>query len=221
MLKGILMASVAGLLISAAPVSQIKLAVPANSVRGDYVEARTASVFAGACHYNGEYMSTGNDAVAAWHFTSGRWNGVDISGVRAIAAVTSDSNLADNLPRKSELTIDSAATPAQREAVVSLIRQRYAAALGAISAVHVAPVEFRHDGSQYVVDAPGFATMTVEYMPNDECCKQPNLVWYTPLIDLTGRKVGFVDSAGYLAGNIADAWQRFGENSAFYGAFSF
>ena len=27
------------------------------SVRGDYVEVRTASVFAGACHYNGEIVT--------------------------------------------------------------------------------------------------------------------------------------------------------------------
>jgi hypothetical protein len=29
------------------------------SMRGDYVEVRTASVFAGACHYNGEFVTTG------------------------------------------------------------------------------------------------------------------------------------------------------------------
>ena len=27
-------------------------------IKGDYVEARTASVFAGACHYNGELVTT-------------------------------------------------------------------------------------------------------------------------------------------------------------------
>ena len=31
------------------------------SLRGDYVEVRTASVFAGACHYNGEVVTTGRD----------------------------------------------------------------------------------------------------------------------------------------------------------------
>ena len=69
MLKSVLVASVCGLLISAGPIAKIKTSLP---LAGDYVEARTASVFCGACHFNGEYMSTGNDAVAAWHFTSGR-----------------------------------------------------------------------------------------------------------------------------------------------------
>ena len=58
-------------------------------------------------------------------------------------------------------------------------------------------------------------------MPNDECCKQPNLVWYSPLMPLDHRKVGYTDSAAYLAGTVGDPWQRSDENSAFYGSFSF
>ena len=50
------------------------------SLRGDYVEVRTASVFAGACHYNGEVVTTGRDAMMAWNVTSGKWQGVDLSG---------------------------------------------------------------------------------------------------------------------------------------------
>ncbi len=37
------------------------------ALTGDYVEARTASVFAGACHFNGEVVTTGRDAVMAWN----------------------------------------------------------------------------------------------------------------------------------------------------------
>src|SRR5476651_1627854 len=71
---------------------------------GDYVEARTAAVFAGACHYNGEVVTTGRDAVMAWKITSGSWKGTDLSGVKAMAAVTSPANLGDDhAQRKSEL----------------------------------------------------------------------------------------------------------------------
>src|SRR5438552_7381112 len=85
-----------------------------TSVQGDYVEARTASVFAGACHYNGEVVTTGHDAIAAWSFSSGAWDGVDLSGVRALAAITSDGNLGQaNASRKTVLVVDSAASDAQ------------------------------------------------------------------------------------------------------------
>src|ERR671939_229786 len=55
-----------------------------TSVAGDYVEVRTASVFAGACHYNGEVVTTGRDAVMAWQFKRGQWQGTDLAGVRAL-----------------------------------------------------------------------------------------------------------------------------------------
>ena len=38
-----------------------------SSIKGDYVEVRTASVFAGACHFNGEVTTTGRDALMAWN----------------------------------------------------------------------------------------------------------------------------------------------------------
>src|SRR5215218_10668157 len=74
------------------------------SLRGDYVEVRTASVFAGACHYNGEVVTAGRDAMMAWNVTSGKWKGVDISGVRAVAIVNSYANLSEeSAARQSEI----------------------------------------------------------------------------------------------------------------------
>lgn len=58
----------------------INSSAESNSLRGDYVETRTASVFAGACHYNGELTTTGRDALMAWNVVSGSWRGVDLAG---------------------------------------------------------------------------------------------------------------------------------------------
>src|SRR5947199_10518865 len=77
-------------------------------VQGDYVEVRTASVFAGACHFNGEVVTTGRDALMAWNVTSGSWNGVNLNGVRAIAIVNSEEN-----PENAEATRHAALIPAQ------------------------------------------------------------------------------------------------------------
>ena len=84
------------------------------SLRGDYVEVRTASVFAGACHFNGEVVTTGREAMMAWNVTSGKWQGIDLTGVRVLAIVSSDANLAEaNAARQSEIVIDSRASRAQ------------------------------------------------------------------------------------------------------------
>src|SRR5580658_5277208 len=138
---------------------------------GDYVEARTASVFAGPCHYNGELVTTGDDAIMAWNFTTGQWHGTDISGVRVMAVVSSDSNLSDpTAARKCELLIDSSATPSQATAVVSAILSKDAATLGNVTAIHRAPVKFQHAEDEYVVEAVGFGSINVQAMPDMACC---------------------------------------------------
>ena len=189
------------------------------SLRGEYVEVRTASVFAGACHYNGEVVTTGRDAVMAWNVTSGKWQGVDLAGVRAMAIITSDENLSDNKARQSEIIIDSKTSPAQSQAMLDALRQKYAGTLGNVVTVRNAPISFERNGRSYAVAAEG-AFIDVEAMPNDLCCKMPNLVWYSPLVGLENRKVGYTIRAGYSGKTIGTPWSRSGENSAFYGSFS-
>lgn len=189
------------------------------SVRGEYVEVRTASVFAGACHYNGEVVTTGRDAMMAWNVSSGKWNGVDLTGVRAMAIVSSTSNLSEqNAARQSEIIIDSAASQTQAQAMLSALKEKYAASLGKIVEVRNAPVSFERKDRTYKVSTDD-ATINVEAMPNDLCCKMPNLVWYTPLVGLENRKVGYTMKASYAGHKVGDPWSRSGENSAFYGTF--
>jgi len=191
------------------------------SVKGDYVEVRTASVFAGACHFNGEVTTTGRDALMAWNVTSGSWNGTDLSGLRAIAVVSGDDNLSNaRAGRRSELIIDKAASHAQAVAMVSALKSRYADAFGQIISVRSAPIDFKHEGRTYEVSSSE-AAINVEAMPNDLCCRMPNLVWYDPLVPLGQRKVGYTIKALYAGDAVGDSWQRAGENSAFYGSFAF
>ena len=192
-----------------------------TSVKGDYVEVRTASVFAGACHFNGEVTTTGRDALMAWNVTSGSWNGTDLSGLRAIAVVSGDDNLSNaRAGRRSELIIDKAASHAQAVAMVSALKSRYADTFGQIISVRSAPIDFRHEGRTYEVSSSE-AAINVEAMPNDLCCRMPNLVWYDPLVPLGQRKVGYTIKALYTGAAVGDSWQRAGENSAFYGSFAF
>lgn len=190
------------------------------SLRGDYVEVRTASVFAGACHYNGEVITTGRDALMAWNVTSGNWQGVDLTGVRALAIVSADANLGEtSAARQSEIIIDSSASRTQALAITNALKEKYAASLGNIVEVRTAPITFARNGRTYAV-ATNEAAINVEAMPNDLCCKMPNLVWYTPLVGLENRKVGYTSKALYSGKVVGEPWSRSGENSAFYGTFS-
>ena len=190
------------------------------SLRGDYVEVRTASVFAGACHYNGEVVTTGRDAMMAWKVTSGKWQGVDLSGVRALAIISADANLAENnAGRQAEIIVDSQASRTQALAMVNALKEKYAASLGQIVEVRTAPISFERNGRTYAV-VTNEAAINVEGMPNDLCCRMPNLVWYAPLVGLENRKVGYTSNAIYSGKVVGEPWSRSGENSAFYGTFS-
>lgn len=190
------------------------------SLRGEYVEVRTASVFAGACHYNGEVVTTGRDALMAWNVTSGKWQGVDLAGVRALAIVSADANLSDaNAARQSEIIIDSSASRTQALAMTNALKEKYNASLGKIVEVRTAPIAFERNGRTYAV-VTNEAAINVEGMPNDLCCKMPNLVWYAPLVGLENRKVGYTSKALYSGKVVGEPWSRSGENSAFYGTFS-
>jgi len=190
------------------------------AVKGDYVEARTASVFAGACHFNGEVVTTGRDALMAWNIRSGWWNGTDLAGTRAMAVVKAEANLAEKALRRTELIIEAAASQDQANALVDALKHKYAASLGDVVSVRRASIQFEHRGTAYQVSAQGIASLSVEAMPNDECCKMPHLVWYEPLVPLAHRKVGYTKNALYAGGSLGEPWRRADENSAFYGAFT-
>lgn len=189
-------------------------------VRGDYVEVRTASVFAGACHYNGELTTAGRDALMAWNVKSGEWRGVDLAGVRIVAIVTADANLVESTAaRSSAIIIGENASDAQSRAMLEALKNRYAASLGKIISVRRGPLTFEHKDKTYQVTADNFASINIEALPDDLCCKMPQLVWYSPLVPLENRKVGYTTKALYAGAAVGDPWQTTGQNSAFYGSF--
>ena len=212
---------VASVLIACAAAIGFTSRAENTNIKGDYVEVRTASVFAGACHFNGEVVTAGREAIMAWSFSTGTWNGTSLTGVRAIAVVSSDENLSNQgAARRSEVILDQSASHDQKVAILEALKSRYAAMLGEIISVRSAPISFRHEGKSYEVNSAE-AAINVEAMPNDLCCKMPNLVWYDPLVQLGQRKVGYTVKALYSGHEMSDAWERDGENSAFYGSFAF
>jgi hypothetical protein len=209
-----------GALLSLAGSLSLTSRAETAAIRGEYVEVRTASVFAGACHYNGELTTAGRDALMAWNVKSGHWQGTDLAGVHAVAIVSADANLAENSDRRSEIIIGENASDAQSLAMVEALKSRYMTSFGKIISVRRGPLSFDHKGRSYSVSAGDLLSLNVEAMPDDLCCRMPQLVWYSPLVPLENRKVGYTTKALYSGSEVSDPWQRSGENSAFYGSFA-
>jgi len=78
--------------VSALFVGLTVLAVPAAAgtpptIQGEYVEARTAEVFAGGCVMSSEAETIGREAVMAWRISKGSYDGVALDGLSVVAAV--------------------------------------------------------------------------------------------------------------------------------------
>jgi len=158
----------------------------------------------------------------AWNFTDGTYHGVSLKGLRAIAATTADDSLGyPEAHRTAELAVDSSATPEQVNAVRELITAKCGTQIGQIVKTRSLPISFTKTDAGYLVKASGFATLDVAYMPDDSCCKMPNLVWFDPLSSVQNRKVGFTQNAEFSGDAIAQPWSRQGEDGAFYGTIAF
>ncbi len=192
----------------------------ASDCAGEYVEARTASVFAGACHYNGEFVTAGREAVCAWRIGSGAWAGQDLAGVAIAAIVTADANLDErSAARRSTIVVDAALAPARAAAAVRWLAATRADLLGAVIEVRSVPLQFERDGDGYTVVASGTIELRGELLPDRACCAMPQDVWYAPFDRVDAPLVGLDTAFRVHAPSLGRDWSRPGENAAFVGRF--
>ena len=193
----------------------------APAVTGDYLEVRSANIFIGACHHEGEMQSLGKEAVLAWNVADGEYRGVSLKGVTAIAVVNADKHLdIEDAKRSSALYINEAATPAQREAFAALVQERAAKALGRVVSIKTAPVSFDASGDMYRIQVPGVAYAKVRKQTSELCCKQPYVLWGKPFVTVKDAKAGYCVSAEYKDKGLLQTWSAQEQNNAYFGQFS-
>ena len=185
------------------------------------VEARTASVFAGACHYGGEATTAGREALIAWHVESGEHAGVDLSGVDLAVAIASEGNLADPAAlRRSIVYLGERATPAQRRAAEALVRLRLGDRLGRVLEVATVPLAATFEGDRYRIDAGRLFAIEGACLADRACCKMPQAVWYASIAPIAAPIVGHNDVFRYADARLGPVWDRHDENTGFAGTLS-
>jgi hypothetical protein len=192
----------------------------AECVRGQYVEARTASVFAGACHYGSEYTTSGREALLAWHFESGVWRGVELAGTDVVLAVADDVNLAaDGTKRHAIVYTDARSSRERNDAAVDLVLTRCRELAGNARRVVLERIDLSVGGEQYALRAPGAFELLGSKLANRECCKMPYDVWYAPFVALIDPVVGCNSTFEYADKSLGPVWKRAGQNESFVGRF--
>lgn len=192
-----------------------------SAVTGDYVESRSANVYVGACHHEGEIQTAGRNAVLAWKVAEGEFHGVSLRGVTAVAVVAGDRYLGlDNARRESVIYVSDEATPEQRDAVVSLLKARAGSALGEVKGVKTAPITFDASGDTYRVTVANAASLKVEKHVGELCCKQPYQLWGHPFVNVKNAKAGYCQGVEFRDSSLLRAWSATDQNNAYFGQFS-
>jgi hypothetical protein len=137
------------------------------------------------------------------------------SGVRVWRSSALTRISAKQCGAQSEIIIDSQRSRTQALAMIERTERKIRCVAGQRCRSAQRADHFRTQWP-HVRSVTNEAAINVEGMPNDLCCKMPNLVWYTPLVGLENRKSATHRRRSTPASR-RRAWSRSGENSAFYG----
>lgn len=194
-------------------------------ITGEYVEARTAEVFAGGCIMNSEAETMGRQALMAWRITSGIFEGVKLDGLTVAAAVAGDRNLGmremggeEPTAVKAIITVDPRANAAQRDALVKLARELSNGLITHVVRVDVAPVRFATSQNYVEVSVPETMTLTVnKEMKHDPSCGA--MQWFKPFTTLADAAMGVAEEHSFDGNGLNTKWSAPNKRSAFFGTF--
>ncbi len=196
-----------------------------DSVRGDYVEARTADVYTGPCVANGEVNLTGKEAIMAWRVSEGEWNGVALNGLSVVAVVKANSTLgdvtADSLSAQSVIVVDQKANAAQKQALVNLAKTLGGDLLEDVLWVQQRPIEFKTGGhGEASVQAGELASLQTRCMNHqDQLCGNED-VYYPPLTEVSHPMPAFTLANSFQGDGLNTTWSNAYKRSAFVATFT-
>ena len=186
------------------------------AAEGVHVEARTASVYAGACHYGGESVTAGREALVGLAFDGGSAAGVPLAGARVAVLLEGDANLEqESQALRATVWVDAPLGAEQRAAALCALRSHLRATDLELLALHEADIRFQVEGERVQLGVPGVAELSGALLPDRACCKMPQQVWYRPLGAVQQPLVVLCDEFSVHSGTTRFA--RHDENNGFVG----
>src|SRR5437899_6237703 len=204
--------------------------IPAQrTVIGDYIEARTADVFTGACFANSEGGLVGELAVFGWKVDKGSWQGVDLDGLSVVGAVKAAATLGDvyhpYYPAKAVLIVDERATPEQRIALRGFAQKMGGELLSDIVRVEYQPIDLTFKNNdlhsmQATLTAGSLAKIQTRALnEGDHLCRNEE-IWYEPLTKTTHSMPVYALAHNFKGQGLGTTWSSPEKRSAFLGNFA-
>jgi hypothetical protein len=197
-------------------------------VAGDYVEVRTAQVFAGGCIMGSEGEAAGREAILAWRVARGAVDGVNLGGLSIVAAATADNNFgtyalggAPAHVLKSVILVDDRANAAQREALIAMARNLAPTVVTSVVETRAVPIAFERSGDNVIVRAGEASLDVVTNVPHSPNCGA--LKWFEPLARTEDAEIGLTRSQEWSGAALGPRWKQVSDDkrSSFVGKFSY
>lgn len=197
-----------------------------GTISGEYVEARTAEVFAGGCVMNSEAETMGRQAVMAWKIDRGSYRGVALDGLAIVAAVNGDRNLGmrelgGEAPEhvRAALVVDARATGPQRDALVAMAREFSNGLVENVVSVTPAEITYRGDENRIAVAAPGVQLTVNKRLTHDPSCGA--MQWFRPLTTVQQGALGVAEAHAFSGSELGAKWSHPNKRSAFFARFEY
>lgn len=197
-----------------------------GTLSGEYVEARTAEVFAGGCVMNSEAETVGRQAVMAWKIDRGSYQGVSLDGLAVVAAVNGDRNLGmremgGEAPQKIEaaLVVDARANQAQRDALVAMARNFSKGVIKDVVSVTPAAITYWDDNNRIAVAAPNVQLTVSKQLTHDPSCGA--MQWFRPLTTVQQGSMGVAEAHAFSGSSLGTKWSDPHKRSAFFAKFTY
>jgi hypothetical protein len=202
--------------------------LPSKTIRGEYIEARTADVYTGPCFANSEAGLIGELAVFGWRVDQGTWQGVDLAGLSVVAAVKASGTLGDvyqsEYPVHAVLIVDDKATPEQRLALTGFAKKMGGDLLQDIAKIDYQPISMEfanHDihSMKATLTAGSLAKIQTRALnEGDHICRNEE-VWYQPLTKTQHAMPAYAVAHDFKGTGLGTTWSSPGKRSSFVGSF--
>jgi hypothetical protein len=197
-----------------------------QTIRGQYVEARTCDVFTGSCFANADTGLTGRNAALAWKVESGTVAGtrLDGLGVVAVLSVSDTLGLKQTGKGRAVVIVDEKATTAQRDALVKFVKAQAGSLVGDVVAVKAAPIDLticHCDGEGCATLSAGpvkIATRCID-VDHDKACGNET-TQYPPLAKGVTAKAAVAAEHSFTGKELNETWNDAGRRGAFVGTFA-
>lgn len=200
----------------------------AAEISGEYLEARTCSVYTGPCFANAEMGLCGKEALMAWKVDEGRWNGVSLEGLTVALVLKAEGTLGYDgvFPMEagkidSVILVDEKANAKQRDALVAFVKDSAKDLTKNVVKVQAAPLKLENDhlSGKGRFSAGKLAKIETRALKAGDCVCTNEIVYYLPLTDVENYSPAYSLTMSYQGDALNNQWTTNNTRSAFLATF--